>query len=148
MKLPDKAIPNLSHEEFLAVCKIVPTVVVEVLVKNKDGILLGKRNTDPFRGLWHFTGGFLYYNEKVADAVKRIAKREIGIDVEIVKFLGAYEYINADPRGHMIALVHIARQVGGKIAPTPDNSDLQFFKEPPEDMISHQKKIFEEAMRE
>ena len=121
-----KSIPNLSEKEFLHVLKIVPTVVVEVIVKGEDGILLGKRNTEPFKGMWHLTGGFIYYNERVADAVKRVAKRETGADVEIVKFLGVYEYINDDPRGHIIGLAHIVKMVGGKIAQNPDNTELKW----------------------
>lgn len=130
---------------------MVPTVVVEAIVKCKDGILLGKRNTEPFKGLWHFTGGFVHYNEKLSDAVKRVAKRETGADVEITKMLGVYEYINDDPRGHIIALAYLVRIVGGsvmkpsvssfltpdalKIAPNPDNTELKYFRSAPEDIF-------------
>ena len=147
METQVKSIPNLSQKEFDRVLKIVTTTVVEVIVKNENGILLGKRNTEPFRGMWHLTGGFVHYNEKISDAVKRVAKREIGADVEVVKLLGIYEYINDDPRGHMIALAHIVKIVGGTIAPNPDNTELKYFKSAPEDMIPHHKKVFNDAMK-
>lgn len=146
METKIKSIPNLSKEEFDIVLKMVPTVVVEVIVKDENGILLGKRNTEPFRGMWHFTGGFINYDEKISDAVMRVAKREIGTDVEIVKMLGVYEYINGDPRGHMIVLVHIVKITGGTVASNPDNIELKYFKELPVDMIPYQKKIFWDAM--
>ncbi len=148
MEAKIESIPHLSKEEFDRALKSMPTVVVEVIVKNENGILLGKRNTEPFKGLWHLTGGFIYYNEKISDAVKRVAKRETGADVEIVKFLKVYEYIHDDPRGHIIALAHIVKIVNGKVAPNPDNSELKYFKTAPENMIPYQEKIFEDAMKD
>lgn len=142
-----KSLPNLSKAEFNRVLKQVPTTVVEVLIKTEKGIILGRRNTEPFKGMWHIPGGFINYNERIADAVKRVARRETGADVEIVKPLGIYEYINADPRGHMIAHAHVVKIVGGGIAPNPDNSELQFFAAPPEDMIFYQKRLVEDACR-
>ena len=142
-----KSIPNLSKEDFERVLKMVPMVVVEAIVKDENGILLGKRNTEPFRGMWHLTGGFVYYNEKLSDAVKRVAKREIGADIEIVKMLGVYEYINDDPRGHIIAHAYLVRIAGGTVASNPDNTELKYFRRTPEDMIYYQKKIFADAMK-
>ena len=147
METKVKSIPNLSKKDFDRVLKMVPTTVVEVIVKNENGILLGKRNTQPFHGMWHLTGGFVHYNEKISDAVKRIAKREIGADVEIVKLLGIYEYINDDPRGHLIGLAHIVKIRGGNIAPNADNTELKYFKSAPDDMISYQKNIFYDAIK-
>ena len=147
MEAKVKSIPNLSKKDFDRVLKMVPTTVVEVIVKNENGILLGKRNTQPFHGMWHLTGGFVHYNEKISDAVKRIAKREIGADVEIVKLLGIYEYINDDPRGHIIGLAHIVKIRGGTIEPNPDNTELKYFKSAPDNMISYQKSIFYDAIK-
>ena len=141
-----KSIPNLSKKEFLSIMKVVPIVSVEVLIKEGNEILLGRRSTEPFKGMWQLTGGILHYNEKISDAVMRVAKRETGADVEIVKFLNLYEYINNDPRGHIIALAHIAKIIGGNLAPNPDNSELEYFKMPPKDMIPFQKKIFKDAL--
>ncbi|MBU4245545.1 hypothetical protein L6303_04390 [archaeon] len=89
----------------------------------------------------------MHYNEKLSDAVKRVAKREVGADIEIVKMLGVYEYINDDPRGHIIALAHIVKIAGGKAAPTPDNTELKYFRRAPDDMIPYQKKIFNDALK-
>jgi len=142
-----KSMPNLSKEDFERVLKQAPTTVVEVLIKDARRVLLGRRNTEPFKGMWHITGGFIHYNERIADAVKRVAKRETGADVEIVRPLGVYEYIHDDPRGHIIGHAFIVKVAGGKIAANPDNSDLQFFKSAPDDMIPYQKKIVEDALR-
>ena len=142
-----KSIPNLTKEEFQKVLKQVPTTTIEVIIKTENGVLLGKRNTEPFKGMWHLTGGFIHYDEHIHDAVKRIGKRETGVDIEIVKLLGVYEYIHDDPRGHIIGLAYIVRVAGGKIAPNSDNSDLRFFSAPPDGMIPYQRKIVEDALR-
>ncbi|MCK5233812.1 MAG: NUDIX hydrolase [Candidatus Aenigmarchaeota archaeon] len=143
-----KIIPHLSDKEFSRALNVMPTVVVEVLVKDSTGkILLGRRNTTPFKGMWQFTGGFVYKDEKVSDAAKRIAKREIGIDIKIDKFIGFYEYIKKDPRGHLIALVYSAKEIRGVISPTLDNTELKFFGRPPKNIVSFHKKIFMDALR-
>jgi len=80
--------------------------------------------------------------------VKRIAKREIGVRVKIVKFLGFYEYINNDPRGHLVALAFIVKRIGGKIKKNRENSDFKYFKKIPKDMIYYQKKILRDALNE
>lgn len=127
--------------------KMVPTCFVEVIVKNENGILLGKRNTTPFKGMWQLTGGIIYFNEPIAHTVKRVAKREIGVHVKIVKFLGAYEYIKKDPRGHLIGLAYLVTITSGTIASNPDNSELTYFKKIPKNMVSFHKKIFRDALK-
>ncbi len=46
-----RSIPHLTKEDFDRVLKQVPTIVVEAIIKDENGILLGKRNTEPFRGM-------------------------------------------------------------------------------------------------
>ncbi len=89
----------------------------------------------------------MHYNEKLSEAVIRVAKRETGADVQIVKFLGVYEYINDDPRGHIIALAYIVKITGGKVASNPDNTELKYFRGAPIDMIYYQKRIFRDALK-
>jgi len=46
----------------------------------------------------------------------------------------------------MIGLAHIVKIRGGTIAPNPDNTELKYFISPPEDLIPHHKKIFNDAI--
>jgi len=139
-------IPFLPQEDFEWVESMVPITCIDIIVKENRKVLLGKRNTYPYKGLWHIPGGLLYFNETIKDAIKRIAKREIGLDVEIVNFLSIHEYIDEDPRGHFIGLAYIVKSIGGKIIENEFNSDLQFFDNVPYDAIPCQKEIIRDAL--
>lgn len=71
----------LSQEEFWNIYKKVPRLTVEIIIKDKRGILLTLRNIEPCKNLWHLPGGTVRFGEKLIDAVKRIANRELGIEV-------------------------------------------------------------------
>lgn len=136
--------PNLPDEDFKKVHRMVPLVCVDVLVQEDGKVLLGRRNTYPYRGYWHIIGGLLYYKEAIDDAIKRIAKREIGIDVKVVGFLTVHEYISADPRGHFISIVYVAEKIGGEIKANEWNSELKYFDSIPHKMFPTQNKILEQ----
>jgi len=136
-----KTLPNLSNEEFLKLIKIAPLSVVECVIKNDQGeILLTKRGIEPFKGKWHLVGGFIAYNEKLEEAVKRVIKKELGNNIEIkeIKFLGYYDYINCDPRGHIIAH-YFQVKISGIPQKNEETLDVNFFKKLPEDIIFFQK---------
>lgn len=71
----------LTKEEFDSIYSKVPRLTVELVIKDGDKILLTKRSIEPCRGLWHLPGGTVYFGESLLDAVKRIAKKELSIDV-------------------------------------------------------------------
>lgn len=83
----------LSQQEFDSIYSKVPRLTVEVIIKNGDGeIYLTKRAIEPCRGQWHLPGGTVRFGEPMTDAVKRIAKRELGINVERLENKGYIEY--------------------------------------------------------
>jgi len=127
-------LPFLSQKDFDFVQKAVPMICVDVIVKDNNKILLGKRKTYPFKGLWHIPGGLIYYNESIQDAINRISKRETGLEVEIVKQISLHEYINEDPRGHFIGLNYIVKKTGGEIKINKYNSELKYFDYIPNDI--------------
>lgn len=140
------SIPFLPQEYFDWVQKAVPMVCVDIIVKDGNKVLLGRRNTYPFIGLWHIPGGLIYYNEKIQDAIDRIAKREIGLEVEIVEQLPLHEYINEDPRGHFIGLNYIVKSTGGEIKTNEYNSDFQYFDFVPNDINPCQINIIRDVL--
>ena len=139
-------IPFLSQEDFDWVQKAVPIICIDIIVKDNNKVLLGRRNTNPFIGLWHIPGGLIYYNEKIQDAISRIAKREIGLEVEIVKQLPLHEYIDENPRGHFIGLNYIVKGIGGEIKTNEYNSDLQYFDFIPNDTNPCQLNTIKDAL--
>ena len=143
-----KQIPNLSYGTLMRIMKSVPIVCVEVLIVDKNCILLAKRNIQPFKGMWHFTGGLLHYNEKLVQAAKRIAKKESGAKVKILKYHGYRDYIRKDPRGHLIAHIFTAKKIGGTIKANKENNDLRYFNHVPKDMIEFHKPVLRDVLKD
>lgn len=82
----------LTKQEFDAIYSKVPRLTVEVVLRGPDGVFLTKRNIEPCKGQWHLPGGTVYFGESLLIAVKRVARREIGIDVTRAEFLDYVEY--------------------------------------------------------
>lgn len=67
-----------------------PKVVAVVLVEYAGKLLLGRRNIDPGKGLWSFSGGYVNRGEKVESAALREVKEETNLDIELGNLLGVY----------------------------------------------------------
>lgn len=107
----------MSKRQFLDSFRHVPRVAVNLLITGKRGeFLLTKRAISPRKGTWHLPGSFLMKKESLKECILRVAKEELGIEIEkeSVKLLGVYEDIDKDPRGHVIDLVY-SYKVGRKV---------------------------------
>lgn len=94
--------PNPHHlppDLFTTIVQHTPLISIDLIVKNDSGeVLLGKRLNAPARGYWFTPGGRIYKNETMADAFKRIAHDELGIDTSIEQssFIGTFEHFYND----------------------------------------------------
>ena len=93
-----------------------PLATVDIIVESDEGIVLVRRRNPPLG--WALPGGFVDRGESVAQAARREAKEETGLDVELTELLGVYSDPRRDPRGFTtISTVFIAhaggRPVGG-----------------------------------
>lgn len=80
-------------DEWETIVRNVPIVSVDLVVHSADGIVLGKRTNEPAKGEWFVPGGRIHKHERLVDAARRVASEELGVDVEMVEPLGAYEHI-------------------------------------------------------
>ncbi len=87
-----------------------PLATVDVIVESDEGIVLVRRGNPPLG--WALPGGFVDRGESVAQAARREAKEETGLDVELTELLGVYSDPRRDPRGFTISTVFIARAAG------------------------------------
>ena len=93
----------LNIQTFIDIVKATPLVSVDILlVRGGKDILLGLRNNRPAQGYWFVPGGRILKNEKIEQALVRIAEKELGIaallnneDLHPV-FHGAYEHMYDD----------------------------------------------------
>lgn len=69
-------------------------------------VLLVKRATPPFEGLWAFPGGILEEDEELEECALRELKEETGITTARLKQFGAVGTIGRDPRGRSVSIVY------------------------------------------
>ena len=138
MKTSSRARPKrLPQKLFLEAFKYTPRLAVCLLVKNEKGeILLTRRAIPPQKGAWHYPGTFLWKHEKISECFKRLFKDEFGMHLNgkaRLKFLGLFENIHKDPRGHVIdAMWKYKISSAEKIIPTAETREARFFKKLPQ----------------
>jgi colanic acid biosynthesis protein WcaH len=86
-----------SEEKFLNILDATPLVSIDLVIRSERGrILLGKRVNRPAQGLWFVPGGRIRKNERIAEALDRIAQAELGVLLKTAQLLGAYDHIYED----------------------------------------------------
>lgn len=90
-----------------------------VVLNNEGKILLIK---GPRRG-WEFPGGVIELGETIEDGIIREVKEESGIDIEVIRFCGIYQNIQAN----VCATCWLAKATGGKPQTSSESLDVGFF---------------------
>lgn len=138
----------LSDEEYKSVFSHTPRLCVDLITVTNNGFLLTKRMIDPFKGLWHFPGGRVLYKEPINKAIKRIAKAEIGLEVENKGLVGIYEITEDGPFVHSITVVFFVKPIGGKIEGSWQGKEIAAYKEIPKEVHPYQKTFLEDHWKE
>jgi ADP-ribose pyrophosphatase YjhB (NUDIX family) len=90
---PDRPRGWLPKAEFDWIFSRVPRLCVEVVILAPErGVLLLRRHIPPNVGAWHIPGGTVLFGEPVLEAVKRVARDELGAEVAVGELLGYIEY--------------------------------------------------------
>lgn len=107
---------KLDKAAFLEVVKNTPLVAIDLLVCNPAGeVLLGHRVNKPAQHSWFVPGGKIMKDETLSQAFQRLAKVELGLDLQIsiapggkptlivpdsfvntIMFKGIYEHLYSD----------------------------------------------------
>ena len=94
----------IPDEEWATIVRNVPIVSVDLLVRTPEGVLLVERTNRPAKGEWFVPGGRVHKGERLVEAVGRVAREELGVEVEIEERLGAFEHLYDDAGGkHYLA---------------------------------------------
>ena len=116
----------------------MPIVCVDCLVVNDQGeFLLVKRDNEPLRGEYWMPGGRVHKGERLADAVHRKMREEIGIDIDIVENVGFFEEFyektkeNAEGGVHSISFVYRVKPKSHDVKLDAQSSTWGWFKELP-----------------
>lgn len=105
----------LSKKEYNNIYSKVPRICVDLVIKSRAGVLLIKRDIQPYRNKWHLPGGRILFRETIDDAIQRIAKKEIGCSVTIKKQVGAMEFLKEVQDGnkrHSVSIVFLVEPNG------------------------------------
>jgi ADP-ribose pyrophosphatase YjhB (NUDIX family) len=135
-----------TFEQFKELYSKVPRLCVDLVIKTENGVVLTKRNIPPYRGFWHMPRGTVYYKETLEEACKRVAKKELGVDISVKGMLGVLEhpdFIKENGWGWPVSIVFLARIVSGKLSGNEEGEEVKEFKEMPDKMIPNHKDLIE-----
>ncbi len=85
----------LAQAEFRQAVEMLPLVSIDLLLRDAAGrYLTGLRANPPAQGAWFVPGGRIRKNETLHDALRRIAREELGIPVNELAWTprGVYEH--------------------------------------------------------
>ncbi|MGZ5817661.1 MAG: GDP-mannose mannosyl hydrolase [Burkholderiaceae bacterium] len=88
---------HLADDDFIQVIDATPLVAIDLIVQNEMGeILLGRRCNRPAQNYWFVPGGRIRKNERSQDALQRIGRSELQIDVPTGRLLGVFDHFYED----------------------------------------------------
>ena len=87
---------RLDRGTFLEIVRNSPLVSVDFVVRDERGrMLVGLRNNEPAKDCWFVPGGRICKDERIVDAQRRVAREELGIELDPTapSLLGVYEHL-------------------------------------------------------
>jgi 8-oxo-dGTP diphosphatase len=132
---------TLSSRWTAAVMRTPVLAVDAVIVLPDRTVVFVQRRNPPFQGAWALPGGLCEVGETVEQAVRREAKEETGLQVEIERLIGVFSDPGRDPRGHTVSVAFLTRVVGGQLRPGSDAAQVQTFKRPPQELAFDHRRI-------
>jgi ADP-ribose pyrophosphatase YjhB (NUDIX family) len=113
--------PNCKWIHF-----IDPKVAAAVLVTRNQRVLLVRRATEPFRGLWTLPAGFINGGEDPAEAAARECLEETGLSVRVLR---VYDIVagREHPRGADFVIVYQAEVLSGEMKAEDDADAVEWF---------------------
>lgn len=131
----------MGTDLFNVVARISVSIALEsiILRKSKNNnieiFLIKRLKNQSYARMWHVPGTILRSGETEKKAFLRLAKEEIGISFESVKFVGTFNN-SKDERGHSFSLLHLCEIKGG---PEKNWFSITNF---PREMINFQRENF------
>ncbi len=99
-----------------------PKVAACVVPERGGRVLLLRRAINPGKGRWVMPGGFIDRGELPAEAARREAAEEVGLDVEVGPLIGVF-----GTRKSPIIIVYSTLRVDGEAAPLDETLGVRWF---------------------
>ena len=91
----------MSEVDYTKAHSNLPIMCADILIKFQGGFLLIKRKNYPARNEIWSIGGRLLRGFSTTDSIKKIAKRECGLDIDNINLIGlTRQFYQTDPFGH------------------------------------------------
>lgn len=133
----------MAEDDWRTVVKNVPIVSVDLVVKHGAGVILGRRTNDPGRGEWFVPGGRIRKGERLTEAVHRVARTELGVEVHIERRLGVDEHFwetsefpDIDGKHH-VSVAYVATVDDDRFRSDEQHDDLRVFQPPFDEIDLH-----------
>ena len=140
---------KLTDSEFSLIYGKVPRACVDLVFETPEGILLTRRAINPYKGKWPLPGGGIRFGEKVEEAVKRIAKEELDLEIQSIKMLGFTETPKEkDPDRHSVSIVFLVKSSLEGMKLNSDSTSFKISKNLEEDLIPEQKDFLKNYIRD
>ena len=120
--------------------------MVDVVIPSGEEVILIRRGTDPYEGMWALPGGFVEIGETVENAAVREAKEETNLDVELGSLVGVYSEPDRDPRGHNVSVAFLADATGGDPEAATDADEVAVLNPWEVELAFDHRKILEDAL--
>lgn len=78
-------------------------LATDAVILIDDRVVLLERDHPPFEGSWVLPGGLVERGETAREACIREVREEVGLDTEVVEFVGLYDEPDRDERGNVSA---------------------------------------------
>ena len=123
----------LNDKIFKTIVDSAPLVSIDILVRKDNKFLLGKRVNKPAQGCFFSIGGRVGKNEAIDNAMIRIAKNELNIELKSTpEFIGVFEHFYDDGiyenvSTHYVNLAYELEVDGLTGLPTEQHSEYKWF---------------------
>jgi len=124
-----------------------PLLAVDAVILFRKGIVLIKRQNPPYQGFYALPGGFVELGERAEEAVRREAREETGLEIELLDLVGAYSDPGRDPRGHVVSLCYLAQGIGELRSGSDARSAMVFSPQALPAMAFDHRQMISDALR-
>lgn len=141
MNSPQPALPaRLPRETLVEVIRHTPLVSIDLICLDPQGrLLLGWRSNRPAQASWFVPGGRILKDERVEQAIERIAAAELGLPAALAaqaRPLGVYQHLYPDNFAgveglgtHYVVLAWTLRLPAGELqAADAQHRELRWFR--------------------
>jgi 8-oxo-dGTP diphosphatase len=125
-----------------------PKLMVDVIIPSEGRVVLIRRASEPYIGLWALPGGFVEVGETVEQAALREAAEETGLALELARLVGVYSDPERDPRGHNVSVAFLARVLSGELSAATDAAEASLLDPDAVELAFDHRRIIADAMGE